>query len=507
VAAVAGLRNVGTKVGFSSLGPEVALSAPGGNCVNATGACLFTLDTTSNTGTTVPVASTYTDQNNPNLGTSFSAPIVAGIAGLMASVNGNLQPAQLIARLQEGAKTFPVSSDPTVPICHVPADSSDLQTTECTCTTQTCGAGMANAPGAVTAALRPIAAIALPTTVSAGQNVTLQASGSAAACGHSIASFAWTSSTAPIQGANASTASVVAPTSGSFTVLLTVTDDAGRQDTAIAVVSATTASSAAPASATNALGCPKPVAVAVNPATASIEANGGTQSFAATVSNTLNSTVTWQVNGVAGGNATIGTISAGGLYTAPASVPSPATVTVTAVSGADSTKTASSNVTIVPAISVSISPGSATVAASGSQAFTATVANSSNPAVTWQVNGLVGGNATVGTISSSGMYTAPMTVPSPATVTLKAVSVADATRSSAAQVMISPATSAASAAGVGGGASSSGSGGGNIDAWTLLAAAVSAGAAARRRCRDSGSERPGLGALAGASDSSAPRSS
>src|SRR5262249_19149813 len=184
VAGVAGLRNVGTKVGFSSLGPEIALSAPGGNCVNASGACLFSLDTTSNTGTMGPVASTYTDQTNSNLGTSFSAPMVAAIAGLMASVNGNLQPAQLIARLKEGSKPFPAPQGATA--CHTPANQSDLQQAECACTTSTCGAGMANAVGAVNAALRPIAAVMVPTNVTAGQNVTLQGMGSAAACGHTI---------------------------------------------------------------------------------------------------------------------------------------------------------------------------------------------------------------------------------------------------------------------------------------------------------------------------------
>src|SRR5262249_18478598 len=118
VAGVAGIRQVGTKVGFSSLGPEVALAAPAGNCVNASGACLFSIDTTVNTGTTVPGTNGYTDQLNPNLGTSFSAPIVAGIAGLMTSVNSNLRPAQLIARLKEGAKTFPVSTDTPLPNFH-----------------------------------------------------------------------------------------------------------------------------------------------------------------------------------------------------------------------------------------------------------------------------------------------------------------------------------------------------------------------------------------------------
>ena len=216
-AGIAGIRQVGTKVGFSSLGPEVAPSSPAGNCVNASGACLFSIDTTINNGATTPTTSGYTDQLNPNLGTSFSSPIVAGIAGLMTSVNANLKPAQLIARLKEGARTFPVSSDMAVPNCHVPAGSTDLQTAECNCTTTTCGAGMANAPGAIKAALRPIAAIAVPNTVSAGQNVSLSATGSAAACGHTISTYAWSNvgnSTNPIQGANTAMALVVAPTTG-----------------------------------------------------------------------------------------------------------------------------------------------------------------------------------------------------------------------------------------------------------------------------------------------------
>src|SRR5438552_3453887 len=52
-------------------------------------------------------------------------------------------------------------------------------------------------------------------------------------------------------------------------------------------------------------------------------------------------------------------------------------------------------------VSVTISPILATVAAGGTQQFSAVVQNTSNTAVTWQVNGVTGGNATVGTISSS----------------------------------------------------------------------------------------------------------
>ena len=182
------------------------------------------------------------------------------------------------------------------------------------------------------------------------------------------------------------------------------------------------------------------VSVTISPTTATVLA-GGTQQFTATVQNTSNTAVTWQVNGVTGGNTTVGTISSSGLYTAPTVVPSPATVTVTAVSQADTTKSASALVTITPAaaVSVTISPTTATVLAGGTQQFTATVQNTSNTAVTWQVNGVTGGNATVGTISSSGLYTAPTVVPSPATVTVTAVSQADPTKSASAQVTITPA--------------------------------------------------------------------
>src|SRR5207244_12898072 len=74
------------------------------------------------------------------------------------------------------------------------------------------------------------------------------------------------------------------------------------------------------------------------------------------------------------------------------------------------------SVSTIP-VSVAISPTSATVGAGGTQQFTATVTNTNNTAVTWQVNGVPGGNA-AGTISSAGLYTAPAVVPSPATVTV-----------------------------------------------------------------------------------------
>ena len=255
VAAVAAIRHAGSKVGFSSLGPEVTLAAPGGNCVNINGGpCLFSLDTTSNSGTTVPGTHTFTDQTNSNLGTSFSAPIVSGIAALMLSRNANLSTTQMLARLREGARPFPttVDGEPTIPTCHVPANDQDFQLAQCLCTTGTCGAGMANAAGSLQAADRPIAAVALPSSVAPGQNVSLNASGSAAACGKTVTSFAWTvvsPATNPpaIVGASTASATVIAPSSGSITLRVTVTDSQNRADTADVVVESNRASTSAPA--------------------------------------------------------------------------------------------------------------------------------------------------------------------------------------------------------------------------------------------------------------------
>lgn len=63
---------------------------------------------------------------------------------------------------------------------------------------------------------------------------------------------------------------------------------------------------------------------------------GGTAQFTATVNGVASTAVTWQVNGVAGGSAANGTISATGLYTAPATLPANPNVMITAVSTATS---------------------------------------------------------------------------------------------------------------------------------------------------------------------------
>ena len=63
--------------------------------------------------------------------------------------------------------------------------------------------------------------------------------------------------------------------------------------------------------------------------------------FTAVVKNSSDSAVTWSVNGVAGGGAQTGTITTGGVYTAPGDLPIPANLTITVTSHADVSKSGS----------------------------------------------------------------------------------------------------------------------------------------------------------------------
>jgi len=262
------------------------------------------------------------------------------------------------------------------------------------------------------------------------------------------------------------------------------------------------------------------VTVAVSPSSASVR-TGRSKTFTATVTGAPN-TVTWSVNGIAGGDAVVGTVDANGQYLAPTAVPNPATVTVRAASSASPTSTASAAITIfpLPAVSsvspspvatgnftltvngvgftagsavsfdgvalpttlisasqlratgsapaakqsvpvvvttsdgeisptfyvnvvapsqpvhISISPTSTTVRVSRTRQFTATVQNSSNKSAIWKVNGIAGGNTVVGTITSSGLYRAPSSVPNPSVVTVTAAAVADPTQTATASVTV-----------------------------------------------------------------------
>jgi serine protease len=275
VIAVAGVRHAGTKVGYSNLGPEVALSAPAGNCGTGSG-CLYSLDTTTNSGGTSPDPNgyTYTSQVTPNLGTSFSAPIVSGIAALMHAVNANLTPAQLRARLQEGSKPFPtqaLDTGTTQQCAPEPQGSTNVQNTECVCTQTTCGAGLASAAGAVAAALRPIASIAVTSSVTPGGVVTLDATHSAAACGRTVAGYQWQAvpaTSATVMNDTQAIATVNAPTSGGIMLRVTVTDDQGASDSADISIYPTFVFTQAPTDA-GSVSCPAAISIPTDPGTGS----------------------------------------------------------------------------------------------------------------------------------------------------------------------------------------------------------------------------------------------
>jgi hypothetical protein len=96
-------------------------------------------------------------------------------------------------------------------------------------------------------------------------------------------------------------------------------------------------------------------------------------------------------------------------------------------------------------VTVIVAPANVTLTTFGKQAFTQTVAGTSNTAVTWQVNSVTGGSVATGTISSSGAYSAPHSISTsilpadkskPVTVTIKAISEANAAATGTATITL-----------------------------------------------------------------------
>jgi hypothetical protein len=143
-----------------------------------------------------------------------------------------------------------------------------------------------------------------------------------------------------ITSAGVYTAPATVPSPATVTVTATSQADSTKSASATVTVAATASN----------------VHVTVRPQTASVS-NFRTQAFTAMVTGNANTTVTWQVNDVTGGNQKLGFISSSGLYVAPSGVPTKSdgkgntvttTVTVKAISQADPTATGSATVTVVP---------------------------------------------------------------------------------------------------------------------------------------------------------------
>jgi len=254
------------------------------------------------------------------------------------------------------------------------------------------------------------------------------------------------------------------------------------------------------------------VSVSLTPHTASLRTQEFLQ-FNAAILGTTDLRVKWYVNGIAGGNANLGTVSTTGKYTAPVSVPA-ASVTVKAVSVADPTMFDSSIVTllnpipvltdiqpraintglsttihaygskfvsgaviywgtaplpttfvsstelrasyappepagatvvlrvrnpnpgaadsastiaigIAPPIVVLIGPATLTLRLGMTYPFGSYIGNAQDPSLKWYVNGISGGNASFGTISSAGVYTTPAVLPALNVIQIKVASVQD----------------------------------------------------------------------------------
>jgi hypothetical protein len=261
-----------------------------------------------------------------------------------------------------------------------------------------------------------------------GVTWTLSGSGcSAASCG-TLTSITLTSVTynAP--------ASVPAPA----TVTLRATSVADATKSSAATVTITAAPSL-------------PISVSVNPPSLSVQSSTTALLAASVLNDPANKGVTWALSGAGCAAAACGTLTAitatSVTYNAPAAVPAPATVSVRATSVADNTKSFSSIVTITAApqpISVSVTPPSSSIQVSQSAPFSALVQNDpANKGVAWTLSGSGCAAATCGTLTNISLtsvtYTAPANVPTLATVSLVATSIADSTKSSSSVITVTAA--------------------------------------------------------------------
>ena len=157
---------------------------------------------------------------------------------------------------------------------------------------------------------------------------------------------------------------------------------------------------------------------------------GGTSQCSATVMGTGNfsTAVTWKVS------TGTGTISSSGMYTAPSGGNATLMVTITATSTQDTSKSGTTTITVNPAgtiTSVTDSCSPSTIQSNQTSQCSATVTGTGNFSsdVTW--------TASAGSISSSGLFTAPV-VSSPTQVTITATSSQDTSKSGKTIVTVNP---------------------------------------------------------------------
>lgn len=211
---------------YANVGPEITISAPGGGCgttASANNTCsplqssgIYSL---LNSGTKGPGSDSY----HAYAGTSMATPHVTGVAALMLSLDPALTHSQIRSYLQSSARSFP-------------------QNTYCTRHTGLCGTGLLDASqalGAVTAPPPTVTLDDIPGAVPPGEIVAL--SGNAVpGNGRSIVSYAWSQLTGTfplnLSPAGSQNASFTAPATGTYSIMLTATDNGGDRGSATAVV-------------------------------------------------------------------------------------------------------------------------------------------------------------------------------------------------------------------------------------------------------------------------------
>jgi len=182
-------------------------------------------------------------------------------------------------------------------------------------------------------------------------------------------------------------------------------------------------------------------AIAISPTAATVDFNTPIDITAqVTLSNntdTTNTSVTFQVNGIGGGNDTVGTIvnspddSQVGIYTAPHVVPpeNNGQVMITATAPQVPSNTTDTNIvtsntaiiTVGAGLGLTIMPTSATVGAGGTSQFSAQLNNVADPNATWSVSSTVVCDNCIGSINrTTGLYMAPASPPPGGTVTVTA---------------------------------------------------------------------------------------
>jgi hypothetical protein len=184
------------------------------------------------------------------------------------------------------------------------------------------------------------------------------------------------------------------------------------------------------------------ITVSVSPATAGVQAGGGSQQFTAVVRNDRhNRGVRWTLSGAGCSASLCGTLSATTsasrtpiIYTAPRNVPNPATVTLTATSVSNTAKRASAGITVIGSsadLAVAVSPKRASLAITQTLHVISTVQNDVAAAgVTWSASGPACSGTSCGTFanvtSTSATYVAPSI---PGIYSITATSVANVTKS------------------------------------------------------------------------------